>query len=106
MVQPYESTTTSVVSKAVASLEQVSKHYGNVQALKEVNLAIQPGEVVAILGPNGAGKTTAVNLMLGLLKPTSGQVELFGNGPTRRTEPDAYRGDVADFRGAGNLEGG
>ena len=81
MVQPYESTTAPVVSKAVASLEQVSKHYGNVQALKEVNLEIQPGEIVAILGPNGAGKTTAVNLMLGLLKPTSGQVKLFGSHP-------------------------
>ena len=81
MVQPYESTTAPVVSKAVASLEQVSKHYGNVQALKEVNLAVQPGEIVAILGPNGAGKTTAVNLMLGLLKPTSGQVKLFGSHP-------------------------
>ena len=84
MVQPYQSTRTASTphaNGAVASLEQVSKRYGNVQALKEVNLEIQPGEVVAILGPNGAGKTTAVNLMLGLLKPTGGQVELFGNDP-------------------------
>lgn len=67
--------------EVVASLEKVSKHYGKVRALQEVSLAVHPGEVVAILGPNGAGKTTAVNLMLGLLKPTRGTARLFGSDP-------------------------
>ena len=60
------------------------KTYGSVEALKGVNLAVPRGELVALLGPNGAGKTTSINLMLGLRKPTSGQVRLFGLDPNDR----------------------
>ncbi len=60
------------------------KRYGHVEAVKGVNLAIQPGEVVAMLGPNGAGKTTSINLMLGLRKPTAGRARLFGLDPEDR----------------------
>src|SRR5437762_7685962 len=69
-----------------AAVELIGAHksYGAVQALRGVDLAIQPGEVVAMLGPNGAGKTTSINLMLGLRKPTSGQARLFGLDPTDR----------------------
>jgi len=63
-------------------LVEVSKRYGQVEALRSVSLAIQPGEIVAMLGPNGAGKTTSISLMLGLRKPTGGQVRLFGLPPT------------------------
>ena len=65
----------------VASLERVSKRYGEVWALNEVSLEVRAGEVVAVLGPNGAGKTTAVNLLLGLLEPTQGTARLFGGEP-------------------------
>ncbi len=65
-------------------LVEVSKRYGQVEALRSVSLAIQPGEIVAMLGPNGAGKTTSISLMLGLRKPTGGQVRLFGLPPTDR----------------------
>src|ERR1700687_4017197 len=68
----------------VVRLIGARKHYGAIEALKGVDLAIQPGEVVAILGPNGAGKTTAISLMLGLRKPTAGIVELFGLPPADR----------------------
>jgi ABC-2 type transport system ATP-binding protein len=68
-------------SPVVASLNRVSKNYGEVQALKDVNLAIHAGELLALLGPNGAGKTTAVKLLLGLAKPTSGNVSVFGGNP-------------------------
>ena len=60
------------------------KRYGSVEAVKRVNLAIEPGEVVAMLGPNGAGKTTSINLMLGLRKPTAGRARLFGLDPEDR----------------------
>jgi ABC-2 type transport system ATP-binding protein len=67
--------------ETVVELDSVRKVYGSVAALKGVDLSIQTGEVVAILGPNGAGKTTAISLMLGLRRPTSGGVRLFGLAP-------------------------
>jgi ABC-2 type transport system ATP-binding protein len=70
-----------VTSSQVASLEHVSKNYGEVQALNDVSLHIHAGEVLALLGPNGAGKTTAISLLLGLIRPTKGEVKLFGGDP-------------------------
>jgi len=64
-----------------AALCCVTKLYGSHRALDEVDLQIGRGELVALLGPNGAGKTTAVKLMLGLLKPDEGTVEVFGCNP-------------------------
>jgi len=66
----------------VASLEGVSKNYGNIRALRNVNFTVQAGQVVALLGPNGAGKTTAVKLLLGLMQPNSGRVRVFDGDPT------------------------
>jgi ABC-2 type transport system ATP-binding protein len=66
----------------VASLEGVSKNYGEIRALQSVNFNVHAGKVVALLGPNGAGKTTAVKLLLGLLQPNSGKARVFGGDPT------------------------
>jgi ABC-2 type transport system ATP-binding protein len=66
----------------VASLEGVSKNYGEIRALQNVNFSVRAGQVVALLGPNGAGKTTAVKLLLGLLQPNSGKTRVFGGDPT------------------------
>ena len=60
----------------IAELKGVTKRYGPVLALRDVDLQIRSGELLALLGPNGAGKTTAVKLLLGLLKPTGGSVHL------------------------------
>ena len=65
-----------------ATLNQVSKNYGAVQALKNFSLDVRAGELTAVLGPNGAGKTTAIKVLLGLARPTSGQVSVFGGDPT------------------------
>jgi ABC-2 type transport system ATP-binding protein len=65
----------------VAELRSVTKRYGPVEALRGIDLAIAPGELVALLGPNGAGKTTAVRILLGLAQPTSGQATVFGRPP-------------------------
>jgi ABC-2 type transport system ATP-binding protein len=54
------------------------KRFGVVTAVDDLNLTVRRGEVVGLLGPNGAGKTTTVNLILGLLTPTAGRIELFG----------------------------
>ncbi|HEY6182531.1 MAG TPA: ABC transporter ATP-binding protein [Terriglobales bacterium] len=72
---------TKRVGAVVASLQGITKSYGNVHALKNVQMSIRAGELVALLGPNGAGKTTAVKLLLGLASPSAGQVSVFGGNP-------------------------
>jgi ABC-2 type transport system ATP-binding protein len=68
------------IPSAVA-FDNVTKHYGNTIALRGVSVEIPIGQTVALLGPNGAGKSTAINLMLGLLKPTSGSIRTLGLDP-------------------------
>ena len=66
----------------MAELHAATQRYGSVTAVDQLSLSIEAGKVTALLGPNGAGKTTAVRLMLGLTRPTSGTVRLFGEDPT------------------------
>ena len=61
--------------------EGVTKRYGPVQALADVTLAVERGEMVALLGPNGAGKSTTVDLMLGLRTPTPARCASLGCRP-------------------------
>ncbi|MEH7225136.1 ABC transporter ATP-binding protein [Bacillus sp. JJ1566] len=65
----------------IIELSQVSKLFKNKTAVDQISFSIQKGEVVAILGPNGAGKTTTMMMMLGLLEPTDGSVQVFGHSP-------------------------
>ena len=59
----------------------LSKKYGDIQALDDVNLSILPGRIIGILGPNGSGKTTLIKLANGLLKPSEGQILIDGMEP-------------------------
>ena len=63
------------------ALAGVTKKYGVLTALDNIDLDIPQGQMIAILGPNGAGKTTAVSLMLGLRTPTSGTARILGHDP-------------------------
>jgi ABC-2 type transport system ATP-binding protein len=56
----------------------VTKEFGGVTALRDLDLTVREGEVFGFLGPNGAGKSTTINIVLDYLKPTSGSVEVFG----------------------------
>jgi ABC-2 type transport system ATP-binding protein len=69
-------TTTTAVT-----LSGVTRRYGEVQAVAGVDLTIRSGEVVALLGPNGAGKSTTIEILLGLVKPDQGSVQLYGKSP-------------------------
>ncbi|HEY0381229.1 MAG TPA: ABC transporter ATP-binding protein [Candidatus Elarobacter sp.] len=64
-----------------ARLTRVTKRYGTITALHDVDVALQPGETLALLGPNGAGKTTAIRTLLGIIAPDSGTATLFGKSP-------------------------
>jgi ABC-2 type transport system ATP-binding protein len=59
-------------------LKNVTKRYGDVVAVSDLNLTIEDGEIVGIIGHNGAGKSTTLKMILGLIKPTSGQIWVMG----------------------------
>ncbi len=67
---------------SIVSIENLSKNYGAVQALKNVSFSVPGGTVFGILGPNGSGKTTLLGIILDVLKATSGGYQLFGQAPT------------------------
>ena len=71
------------------------KRYGELRAVDHVDLTVEAGDIYGFLGPNGAGKTTAMRMMLGLLRPDEGAVELFGRDP-QHGAPTALAG-VAGF---------
>lgn len=62
----------------VLKTKGLTKKYGDFTALDALDLEVKKGEVLGYLGPNGAGKTTTIRLLLGLIKPTAGQAEIFG----------------------------
>ncbi len=72
-------------------LTNVSTHYGDVQALRNVSFEIKEGEVVSIIGSNGAGKSTTLNTISGVLRASSGTIEFIG----RRTE-NLYPHQIVD----------
>jgi ABC-2 type transport system ATP-binding protein len=63
-------------------LRGLTKAFGNVQAVRGIDLSIRPGETVALLGPNGAGKSTTLDMVLGLLVPDTGTISVMGMEPS------------------------
>ncbi len=75
----------------------LTKRYSEVLAVDSLNLRIRPGEIYGFLGRNGAGKTTTIRMLLGLIRPTSGRVELFGkNVGTERARAVASSGSLVE----------
>lgn len=66
----------------IISTYNLSKRFGNTYGVKDVNLCVEEGEIFGFLGPNGAGKTTTLKMLLGLTRPSRGQVKMFGKDLT------------------------
>jgi len=56
-------------------IQNLKKHFDDIKAVNDLSFKINKGEIFGLLGPNGAGKTTTINMMVGLLKPTSGEIK-------------------------------
>jgi ABC-2 type transport system ATP-binding protein len=74
------------------ALHDLVKTYGQFTAVNGVTLEVQPGEIHGFLGPNGAGKTTTLRMIAGLLKPTSGRIEV--NGHDLAKNPESAKGSL------------
>ena len=71
------------MSEHALALDRVTKQYGDVVAVRELDLSIERGEIFGLIGPDGAGKTTTIRLMCGLLKTDAGTVRVLGRDPVR-----------------------
>jgi branched-chain amino acid transport system ATP-binding protein len=63
---------------ALLKLNKVSKHFGGLAAVQDLDLEVKPKEIISVIGPNGAGKTTVFNLITGIYRPSSGEILLVG----------------------------
>jgi ABC-2 type transport system ATP-binding protein len=62
----------------VIEISHLAKHYGSFHAVRDLNLTVEQGDVYGFLGPNGAGKSTTIRMMMTLIRPTSGNIRIFG----------------------------
>jgi phospholipid/cholesterol/gamma-HCH transport system ATP-binding protein len=74
----------------VIEIENLVAHYGDRVILQDINLAVRTGEIMVIMGGSGSGKTTLMRNMLGLNKPTSGSIRIFGKDITRIKKRELY----------------
>ena len=80
------------MSPAIIEVENLTKRYGDVQALRGVSFSVHEGEVFGLLGPNGAGKTTTVEILEGMRPPDGGRVTVCGFDP--QTGEDAFKQEI------------
>ena len=85
----------------VLEIQNVTKRFGNLVAVREVSLDVAKGELCAIIGPNGAGKTTFFNLISGFFPPTSGTINFDGRDITRLATHQRVTRGMARTAGAG-----
>jgi branched-chain amino acid transport system ATP-binding protein len=84
----------------ILEVQKLTKRFGGLEALADVDLTVQPGEIIGIIGPNGAGKSTFFNVISGVMKPTSGKVVFRGEDITGfKPNRVAKRGMVRTFQG-------
>ena len=68
----------SMNTPTIISVSNLTKYYGSTLGVKNINFTVNQGEIFGFLGPNGAGKTTTIRMLLDLLRPSSGQINIFG----------------------------
>lgn len=78
----------------VIQVQSLSKNFGSLEAVKDLSFEVQEGEIFGFLGQNGSGKSTTIRMLLSLIHPTSGQIEIFGK------DIRAYRNQIAQKMGA------
>jgi branched-chain amino acid transport system ATP-binding protein len=84
----------------ILDVQQLSKRFGGLEALSQVDLVVEPGEIIGVIGPNGAGKSTFFNLLSGVMKPSAGKVVFDGQDVTgMKPHRIAKRGLVRTFQG-------
>lgn len=71
------------LERALIRTDHLVKNFGDKSAVRDVSLTVQGGEIFGFLGPNGAGKTTTIKMIVGLLRPTTGWVEVAGHDVQR-----------------------
>src|SRR5579864_4788584 len=87
MTMPGADTSLARPGEVVLSIHNLSKQYGKRLAVDNLSLDVRRGEIFGFLGPNGAGKTTTIRMMLGLIAPSGGSVEILGkNIATHRAQ--------------------
>lgn len=80
---------------SLLATQRVTKCFGDMRAVNEVDFSVEQGELLALVGSNGAGKTTLVNLISGLLQPDSGTIAFRGKDVTSQTVHDRIRAGIA-----------
>ena len=74
------------MTQELVKCTNLSRSFGEIRALNDVNLSLPSGRIIGLLGPNGSGKTTLIKILNGLLQPTSGEVRIAGNVPGVETK--------------------
>ncbi len=74
------------MAEPIVEVQNLTKRFGDFTAVGGVSFEIRQGEILGLLGPNGAGKTTTIQMLLGLVTPTSGSIRMFGKELTRHRE--------------------
>ena len=69
------------VTVTAVNIRNLVKTFGSLRAVDGLSLEVREGEIYGLLGPNGAGKTTTIRILMGLLKPDSGNVDVYGHNP-------------------------
>jgi ABC-2 type transport system ATP-binding protein len=67
-----------MIDGPILQITNLTKEYDSFRAVDQISFSVKPGEIVGLLGPNGAGKTTTIHMILGILEPTGGSIEILG----------------------------